>query len=285
MELFNKNYGNIVTKAQSILLAWGNRNLSLFGKILLINTLMASLFVYKMSVLPSIPSIFTKKLDQLCESFLWNGKKAKISLKTLQRNKQDGGVGLVNFQLKDDALKASWVKIIHTDSYIMEFANRKLSPILRETIWKVNLQLRDIDNLFDDSFWKDVLKAWSKINYVEDVPDENIPQQILWYNSHIKIEGKTVLYPKAFQEGLSYVSQLLDSQGGFLPPEITRTMFSLYIMQYNSLISAFPREWKKVCVNIKDMTENYDKFYDNFQKKEKVVSYYYTTVNTCNSVC
>ena len=48
------NYNSMIDKIKSILLSWGNRGLSLYGKILIINTLIGSLFVYKMSVLPSI---------------------------------------------------------------------------------------------------------------------------------------------------------------------------------------------------------------------------------------
>ena len=48
------NYNNTLSKTKSILNGWKNRGLSLIGKVTIINTLISSLFVYKMLVLQSI---------------------------------------------------------------------------------------------------------------------------------------------------------------------------------------------------------------------------------------
>ena len=63
------NYMPLIRKSESILKSWGNRGLSLFGKILVINTLIASLFVYKMTVLPIMQQTYIVQLEKLCESF------------------------------------------------------------------------------------------------------------------------------------------------------------------------------------------------------------------------
>ena len=74
------NYNKLVTKATDIMKKWQYRSLSLKGKILVINTLIASMFVYRMTVLPRIPEIYVKKLDQAISEFLWNGHKPKNKL-------------------------------------------------------------------------------------------------------------------------------------------------------------------------------------------------------------
>ena len=98
--LLQLNYQPIVEKAQGLLKLWAQRNLSLFGKILLINTLVASLFTYKMYVLPSISQDIVKQMNTLFEQFLWNGHKPKIPLKVLQMDKTCEGAGLVDLQKK-----------------------------------------------------------------------------------------------------------------------------------------------------------------------------------------
>ena len=50
--------------------------------------------------------------------FIWDSKKPKIALKTLQMSKPFGRAYLVNFQQKDDSLKASWVKTIEFDEFL-----------------------------------------------------------------------------------------------------------------------------------------------------------------------
>ena len=83
-KLMEMNFEKILLKAQSILDQWRHRGLSLFGKVTVINTMIASLFVYKMSVLPSITDKYIDKLNAMMNSFLWNNRKPKIKLEILQ---------------------------------------------------------------------------------------------------------------------------------------------------------------------------------------------------------
>ena len=53
--IVEKNYEVIIEKVKKTLGAWHNRDLSLTGKTRVVNTLVASLFVYKVMVLPQIP--------------------------------------------------------------------------------------------------------------------------------------------------------------------------------------------------------------------------------------
>ena len=111
-ELLSVNYDSVFHKSVQTMEAWHNRNVSLLGKINIINSLVASLFVYKMSVLPSLPEDFVNKIEQKVNNFLWNSHKPKIPLAVLQMNKEDGGAKLVNLRIKDISLKATWVKLI-----------------------------------------------------------------------------------------------------------------------------------------------------------------------------
>ena len=89
-DLMSKNYDSICQKTEKVLKAWYNRGLSLHGKVQVVNTLVASLFVYKMMVLPSIPRSIVKTIDNHIREFLWNGKKAKIAYRILQNPKSQG---------------------------------------------------------------------------------------------------------------------------------------------------------------------------------------------------
>ena len=82
--IVEKNYESIIAKVKAVLNSWYNRGLSLFGKIQVVNTLVASLFVYKMMVLPTIPEKICKTIDCIIRDYLWQGRKAKIAFRTLQ---------------------------------------------------------------------------------------------------------------------------------------------------------------------------------------------------------
>ena len=66
-ELLHLNYDSIIQKVIGTFTNWRKRNLSLYGKVLITNTLVASLFVYKMYTLPMIDN----KIEQtVCRVYL-----------------------------------------------------------------------------------------------------------------------------------------------------------------------------------------------------------------------
>ena len=224
-----KNYENIVNKAIKTLTAWENRGLSLIGKVQVVNTLIASLFVYKMFVLPMIPPNIVKNVDNMIRDFIWNGKKSKISYITLQNSKKEGGLNLVNLVARDRALKATWPQILSNEPDYSKLVYSLIRcQTLEEDIWRCTLQQKDIDKLITNSFWKDVLISWSCYNYYGETKPEN---QIIWYNSHIRIDNKVVLWKDGYNRGLKYVHQLFEDKK-FKPEEQVWQEFRLPIMRY-----------------------------------------------------
>ena len=61
--VLDTNYEPTINKITTIFKRWSARNLSLIGKINIVNTLTASLFIYKMMVLPKIPKKYVVKYE------------------------------------------------------------------------------------------------------------------------------------------------------------------------------------------------------------------------------
>ena len=61
-------------------------------------------FTFVCSVL-STPASFTAKVDKLIFDFIWNYKIPKIKKTTLIKDKENGGLNMINFSLFDKALK------------------------------------------------------------------------------------------------------------------------------------------------------------------------------------
>ncbi len=49
------------------------------------------------------PAGYWKKLDSVISQYIWNGKRPRIKLSALQRNRSDGGWSFLNFQLYADS--------------------------------------------------------------------------------------------------------------------------------------------------------------------------------------
>ena len=240
--LVEKNYSTIVEKAKRILGAWTHRGLSLLGKVQVVNTLIASLFVYKMMVLPLIPDRTIKQVENAIRDFLWNGRKAKIALKILQNSKKEGGLGLVNLKVKDIALKATWPQILQKEQQYAQMVYAEMKcRCLQEDIWRCSIAPEEIKLLkITNQFWANVLESWSKFNYFNNKRIEN---QIIWYNSCIRINNKTFMWNDVYQRGLKFVHQLFQEQE-FKSSRQVKEEFGLTELRFNSLKVAIPKEWK-----------------------------------------
>lgn len=95
-KLVKLNLKPIIILIKEDLLRWG--------------TLPARISVLKMNVLPrmlyplqmlpnSIPNSFFKDLDKMFRQFIWQGKKVRMKISKLQRNKEQGGLGVPNMWL------------------------------------------------------------------------------------------------------------------------------------------------------------------------------------------
>ena len=133
--LIEKNYAKTLNSASATLNQWANRSLSLIGKVNVVNTLIMSLFIYKLFVLPMIPHKLLKKIEQLVSDFIWNGKRPKIALKILQNSKKEGGLGLTNIRNREIAIKATWPKLLKTESDYAQMVYKLMGNGLNEWVW------------------------------------------------------------------------------------------------------------------------------------------------------
>ena len=138
-DILNTNTIPVIERVDAILKLWSKRDLTLIGKIK-INTLVASLFVHKMQVLPLMSEKNGYEIEiYVCAIYLeW--KKTKSPLQTLYQLPQHGGLKLVNLRLRDIVLKIKWVQIIQSEPKCKELAMSLLHPSIGDEIFKCNLR-------------------------------------------------------------------------------------------------------------------------------------------------
>ena len=76
-DLREQNYTSMIPYVEAVLQMWIYRGLSLFGKILVVNSLIGSLFTYKFTVLPMPSKEFFKQINKIIKDFVWDGKKVE----------------------------------------------------------------------------------------------------------------------------------------------------------------------------------------------------------------
>ena len=164
--LIQLNYEPLISKIKSALAPWYLRGLNLLGKIEVINTLAASLLWYRMAVLPKLPALMIDRIHKIFLHFIWGGgKKAKIPLKFLQGNKLDGGLGLANLAIRDQAFKALWPIKLCRDPLLAKLAYNTLR--VDEVFWNASITQRDLQSLLKrekiSPFWYAVALDWGSV--------------------------------------------------------------------------------------------------------------------------
>ena len=100
----------MLQNVRDIILMWQYRTLTPYGKVQIVNALLSSTFAHKLLCLPSPPDNVFKKYKEMIVKFVWTGYANKVQYVKAIQEYEVGGLKLNDVELKDIALKSSWVQ-------------------------------------------------------------------------------------------------------------------------------------------------------------------------------
>lgn len=215
------------------------------GKILVVNTLVASQCIYQFTALPSLTLPFFDNVRKWIVKFLWDFKLSKLKYSKVVLDVPQAGLKLSDILIKDASLKAAWVKRA-TNLPKTGFSLYYSLPWKSDLIWACNISKKDICKEFQgsDSMGMQVWLAWTDFSYYRPKGKEDILQQIIWLNSHIKIANKCCFNQAAIDAGLIYIR---DSFGVHEKNFVTwykikeRFGTAIDLVTYNGGVNALPK--------------------------------------------
>jgi len=259
---------------------WGNRRLSLRGKATIIKTYGTSKLTYLASLLPNPPTSIIHKINQIIFNFMWNGKGDKIKRDIMTTNYDEGGLNIPDFQTVCTSQKITWVKR-YVDSNIKNSQWGKLIDYVYKHvggkfIFRCNTSMEEVKTLtIRSQFWKHVLISWCSYNFERDIKENKIQSQIIWLNSNIHVDRQTLYNKECVENNLWKIEQIYE-QNILLDRNMINIIYDINLtqMQYNSMISAIPREWRKYMKeNVNNHVKNNENKYESITKlKQTLVS-------------
>ena len=234
------NFEEVLCKMKAVSAAWHNRKLTIVGKVTVFNTLMASLFLYKMLTMLNLNRTQLDTIDKVTRDFLWRDKEAKIALTMLHKKKEQGGLKLADPNAKQKVLKIAWIFKIEKDTMLTEIMYKHLAPTLRQLIWHCNLQCKDVHKLYKNSFWKEVLLAWAEINAYQPQGKAVVLEQVLWLTSHIRINNRPVCWNHWIDKGLLMIEDLINDNGRLTSCDTLGVNW----LELQQIYQAIPPYWK-----------------------------------------
>lgn len=254
---YKYNFEKRIKSFKTILDIWKQRNLSLKGKVTVLNTLALPSLIYVSSVIDT-PKRVIAEIDNLIANFIWDNKTPKISKRTLIQNITKGGLKLCDYDTKVKALKLSWVSRLTTD----DTANWKILPKhffnnIDLTIY-FNAHQNIIKNHSIPVFYKDIHNLWmTKFKYEPSCYKE-ILEESLWLNKYITINNKPVCWKSWMDSGIYKIGHILDKNGNFLCHQKIRTTFNISCNFLNilQLRQSIPLKWRSIISNSNDKVAN-----------------------------
>ncbi len=240
--VIQKNFHDKLIKIERKLNMWKNRNLTIYGKTLILKSFALSQILYISTVL-HIPDKIIRKVDDMMFRFLWNSNTHKVKKNVIVQDYCNGGCKMIDLLERLRVQKIKWIKWYYEkDDVYWKATMEKCIPVENVDIFlKSNFMLPQKSHISE--FYYEILKTWREIKYSKIDSKEDVLNQYLFYNRHIKIENKT-LYVKTFVDhNIIQIKDIMYYDGRVkLFSEIN--VNPSYLMMYLGLINAIPWDWK-----------------------------------------
>jgi hypothetical protein len=250
-ESIRYNFAPKIRLIKTMLNLWKQRNLSLKGKITILNSLAASQLVYICTTIET-PEIILREVNQIFFDFLWNSKINKIAKSTIIQNIEDGGLKMIEIFSKVKALKLTWIKraILSPQSTWTLIINDLINEVPFEYLIRSKSQNQTIQSRLP-TFYKNILKDWSDLNDSEPQHARDILRETLWLNKFITVDRKPIYWKEWYGKGIHFIRDILDSKFCFLTREDLLNKYNIKcsFMDHLRIRQALPGRWRKLIVS------------------------------------
>ena len=250
----------VLNKVKQSLNLWKRRSLRLRGRVIVVNCLILSQVNHVLATL-DLPLWVVKDLNRAIDHFLWDGKQAKIKHRVLMNEYKNGGLKLIDVEVKKRALRVKLVKkyLYNCNQYcwmgffeecLHEYGGCGVNGLL------MIFNKRRCEGM--SRFYREVFEAWG--NYLKHVKYEcgnkaEVANQPIFHNPKLTLNNR-VLVSQCFEEaGVKQVKHLLADSGNRFKSEgeIIETIHRVnrdvgkYIIKgmYQKVMDALSPEWRK----------------------------------------
>ena len=214
----------VLNKVKQNLNLWKMRKLRLRGKVIVVNCLMMSRVNHVLSTL-DLPLWVVKDLNGAVNNFLWDGKPAKIAHKVLTNGYEDGGLKLIDVEVKKRALRVKTIKkyLYGKEEYCwMGFFEDYLHRYGGCGVNGLFMMFNKPRCQGMSYFYREVFEAWGKyLEYVkyECVDRAEVLNQPIFQNPKI-LHNNRILVSKHFEKaGVKQVKHLMLEGGNVFKAE------------------------------------------------------------------
>ena len=240
-EITDINYNTKFREIKNLLLQWSKRNLTPYGKNIVIKTLAMSKINHLLLALPTPPTQFLKSLQSLFFKSFWSGAKDRIKRTVSIKNYDQGGLRMLDINAFNAALKLTWIRRLQNAEKTkwVNLLESQWSDYNKFTTFGDGFVKQNLRKL--NTFWQDVFQAWNQLMTAagKKSTDDYLNEPI-WLNKDIQINKKCTFIKKMYDSGTYIINDLIDESGAFLSFNEYCITFSVNVnfIEYNGLLLA-----------------------------------------------
>ena len=259
-----------INKMQKRIQLWKARDLTIFGKVHIIKSLVLPLIQYAAFIV-DIDTHIVQLVQNLIWSYIWKWGTCFVSKFICYLPRHEGGLGIPNFSY---IIKAAQVKmiidIVKTEGDWNILAKKYLCCLdqlygIKYFALNVNDSTDAINNCSIPVYYKKCLLAFQELNRRGL---RRSPNEILWCNDKIRFKGNVLKFMHWSKSGLCYVSDVL-SNGKLDKDKILHKLKnkSGFVFEFAKLNKSIPEELLEN--NKPDVYPSFHENYYNIPGKEK----------------
>ena len=175
-----QNFDLKIGKLQTNLDMWRMRDLTLFGRVLIVKSLGISQLIYSASNV-DVPNYVISTVKKRLFSFLWKNKRDKIKRVGLYQNYDKGGLRMPDLECMIKALRMTWIPRLLKEGHqswktVPDHFFKRYGGL--EFILSCNYNVKFFENL--PNFYKDILLYFSELKTLYN--HDNMCETILFNN-------------------------------------------------------------------------------------------------------
>ena len=236
----NINFTEKIKKLETIINMWKTRNLTIRGKIIILQSLALSQVYYAASVL-HVPDDIVTKINDLIFKFIWN-KKEHVKRKVIIQDLKDGGLKMPEFRNKVKAMKIMWIKRLAKDEKWSLISKTILNLPMP---WSQFVRCKSSEKYVvhqNNKFYRQILEYYYEIYSIPPTTANEIRAELIFNNRFILVNNKPIFHRKYYDNGIVYINDLFDNNGSLL--SIGKIAEKIPINN-NSMVHAIPKNWKE----------------------------------------
>ena len=254
IEIQRLNWESKLDKLKRVLSVWRKRDLTLYGRSVVLKSLALSKMYYNMSVIVT-PDYVIKGIESEIFNFLWKGKKDKIKRTCLIGDYTEGGLKITDVRSQQEALYCNWVKrLIYTD-----YAKWKIIPFYYlnlfgedALIFKMNFESSSVFPRLtlecSSEFYRKVVEFWHKshTNYNYPVSVDDIKKEIIWGNKYIICDRFCLFMKHWIDSDIIYIDDICNLKGFLKPNSIKQKLVKKtnFLCEYYLILQSIPKRWR-----------------------------------------